>query len=39
MNNSTNFLIAKFGNKQHLEQLQNGGIFLMQFLAYRNDGT
>ncbi len=39
MNNSTNFLIAKFGNKEHLEQLQNGNIFFNAIQAYRNDGT
>lgn len=39
MNNSTNFLIAKFGNKEHLEQLQNGNIFFNAIQAYRDDGT
>ena len=39
MNSSNNFLIAKFGNKNHLEQLQNGNIFFNSIQAYRNDGT
>lgn len=39
IDNSTNFLIAKFGNKNHLEQLQNGNIFFNTIQTYRNDGT
>ncbi len=39
MNNSTNFLIAKFGNKEHLEQLQKGNIFFNAIQTYRDDGT
>lgn len=39
MNNSTNFLIAKFGNKEHLEQLRNGKIFFNAIKTYREDGT
>ena len=31
MNNPTNFSIAKFGTKEHLQQLQNGEFFLIQF--------
>lgn len=39
IDNSTNFLIAKFGSKNHLEQLQNGNIFFNTIQTYRNDGT
>jgi len=39
MNHSTIFLLAKFGNKEHLEQLQNGNIFFNAIQTYRNDGT
>ena len=34
-----NFLIAKFGKKEHIEQLKNGNIFFNSIETYRNDGT
>lgn len=39
MTNKQNFLIAKFGEKKHLEQLQRGEIFFNSIQSYRNDGT
>lgn len=39
MTNSTNFLIAKFGKKEHLLQLQNGEIFFNSIQTYREDDT
>lgn len=39
MTNKQNFLIAKFGEKEHLEQLQRGEIFFNAIQSYRNDGT
>lgn len=40
MNEKTyNFLIAKFGMREHLEQLQKGEIFFNAIETYRNDGT
>ena len=34
-----NFLIAKFGTEEHLQQLKNGTIFFNCIQTYRNDGT
>lgn len=34
-----NFLLAKFGKKEHLEALKNGNIFFSAIKKYRNDGT
>lgn len=34
-----NFLIAKFGKREHLEQLLNGEIFFNNIQYYRDDGT
>ena len=31
MDNRSKFILAKFGKKEHLEQLKEGNIFLMQF--------
>lgn len=39
MNNENAFLIAKFGKKEHLEQLQKGDIFFNAIQTYRDDGT
>ena len=39
MDNSCNFLIAKFGREEHLKQLQNGEIYFNAVQAYRDDGT
>lgn len=39
MNKEINFLIAKFGNKKHLEELQKGNIFFNAIQMYRDDGT
>ena len=36
---NNNFLIAKFGEKEHLEQLKSGNIFFNSIQTYRNDGT
>lgn len=33
------FLVAKFGKKEHIEQLKNGTIFFNSIEEYRNDGT
>ena len=33
------FLLAKFGKKEHLEQLKNGEIYFSAIKKYRNDGT
>lgn len=34
-----NFLIAKFGQKEHIKQLKDGNIFFNSIETYRNDGT
>lgn len=39
MKKTSNFLIAKFGMREHLEQLQKGEIFFNAIETYRNDGT
>lgn len=39
MDKENNFLIAKFGEREHLEQLQKGNIFFNVIQEYRNDGT
>lgn len=39
MGNIINFKLAKFGKKEHLEQLQNGNIFFNSIQTYRDDGT
>lgn len=39
MISSKYILLAKFGNKENLEQLQKGNIFFNTIQAYRNDGT
>lgn len=35
----SSFLIAKFGKREHLEQLLNGEIFFNNIQYYRDDGT
>lgn len=39
MDKENNFLIAKFGERKHLEQLQKGNIFFNVIQEYRKDGT
>lgn len=39
MTNKQNFLLAKFGEREHLEQLQRGEIFFNCIQSYRTDGT
>lgn len=34
-----NFLLAKFGDKEHLESLRDGTLYLNSVQNYRNDGT
>ncbi len=34
-----NFLLAKFGKKEHLKQMQEGKIFFNSIQKYRDDGT
>ena len=33
------YLMAKYGKKEHLEELKNGKIFFNAIKKYRNDGT
>lgn len=39
MTKENNFLLAKFGKKEHLETLKNGEIYFSAIKKYRNDGT
>lgn len=39
MADNKNFLLAKFGKKEHLEALKNGEIYFSAIKKYRNDGT
>lgn len=39
MDNRSKFILAKFGKKEHLEQLKEGNIFFNAIQTYRDDGT
>lgn len=39
MDNSYDYLIAKFGREEDLKKLQNGEIYFNAVPTYRNDGT